>query len=90
MDSKTLAQIKKYPEIIEKSKEICSLLQEIVQPFLTFEEACAYLKLSQIQLKNLCKQNLIPYYEPIGRNTFFIKESLISGLASIHKNQALV
>jgi hypothetical protein len=86
MDSKTLTQIKKYPEFIEKSEEIYTLVKEIVQPFLTFDEAYAYLKLSPSQLKKLCEQNLIPYYKPNRRKAFFIKERLISGSAPVHKN----
>jgi hypothetical protein len=76
MDAKSLALLEKNPEFIAKLKELRFLMLQITKSFFTFDDACAYLKMSESDLKKLCKQNLIPHSNPTPRKFFFNKEAI--------------
>jgi len=76
MNSKALALQKKDPESILELKELNSLIMMVISPILTFNEACNYLHFSETNLKKLCKQNIIPHYNTVGRKIYFIREEL--------------
>jgi len=67
---------KKDPESILELKELNSLIMMILNPILSFNEACIYLHFSETNLKKLCKQNIIPHYNTSGRKIYFIREEL--------------
>jgi len=76
MNSKALDQLIKHPEFIAKIIEINSLLIQILNPFLTFDEACDYLQISPNHLKKLCKEKSIPHYNSDGKKIISRKEKL--------------
>jgi excisionase family DNA binding protein len=76
MDSKFLVLLKNNPEVIAKIIELNSLLIQLLTSFLTFDEACTYLQLEPSHLQKLCKQNIIPHYNPVGKKFLFRKEEL--------------
>ena len=76
MDAKSLALLEKNPEFIAKLKELRFLMLQITKSFFTFDDACAYLKMSESDLKKLCKQNLIPHYNSEGRKFYFDRKEL--------------
>jgi len=76
MDAKSLALLEKNPEFMAKLRELRFLMLQITKPFFTIDEASVYLKMSESDLKKLCKQNLIPHSNPTPRKFFFNKEAI--------------
>jgi hypothetical protein len=76
MDAKTWALLEKNPEFKAKFKDLKLLMHQITKPFFTIDEASVYLKMSESDLKKLCKQNLIPHSNPTPRKFYFNKEAI--------------
>ena len=65
--------------IIEQLNRIEKLLMEqqtMQKQVLNFNEACAYLELSQSHLYKLTSTSAVPHYKPNGKKIYFQREEL--------------
>lgn len=63
-------------QILEKLKNIESLLKDQYKQPLTLEEAGRYLNISKSYLYKMTYQNTLPYYKPNGKKIYFKKAEL--------------
>lgn len=61
---------------LERIEKLLKSQQTMQKQVLNFNEACAYLELSQSHLYKLTSTSAIPHYKPNGKKIYFQKQEL--------------
>ncbi|RFN60384.1 helix-turn-helix domain-containing protein [Marixanthomonas ophiurae] len=63
-------------EQLNRIEKLLTEQQTMQKTVLNFNEACAYLELSQSHLYKLTSTNAVPHYKPNGKKIYFQREEL--------------